>query len=219
MTTIEFFHDAVCGWCYLLSPRLRELVGRYQIKIIHRAYVLQQNNDEMIAKFSSMKNAKKEILEHWKHCQLYDDRPNRFNIEGMRCAEFDYPSGFNAALAAKAAEALGGQVGHWNYFDAVQISHLKGSRKIADIETLLDVAEHLGFIRGQFADVMSRLTTQEALQQDISRARTFGIQSVPSILINGQRVVSQTLSIPQLEALFKELNIKSNFKESTNANF
>ncbi len=216
MTTIEFFHDAVCGWCYLLSPRLRELASRYQIKILHRAYVLQRNKEEMITRFGSLELAKKEILEHWKHCQLYAEEPNRFNTEGMRCADFHYPSGFNAALAAKAAETLAGQTGHWNYFDAVQTAHLKEARNIADIETLLDIAEHLGFIRGKFADLMSMPQTEEAIEQDTVRARIFGITSVPSILIDGQRVISQTLSTEQLETLFKELKAKPRAKENTN---
>lgn len=207
MTAVEFFHDAVCGWCYLLSPRLREIASRYNVKIIHRAYVLQRNEEEMVRRFGSLEQAKSEILEHWKHCQFYAEDPSRINIEGMRRADFHYPSGWNAALAAKAAEALGGQIGHWNFFDSVQTAHLKYNRNIADRKVLLDIAESIGFNKAQFEGAMTLQSTSEAVNEDNVRARSFGVQSIPALLINGKRLISQTLTTEQLEELFKQLQI------------
>ena len=216
MVTVEFFHDAVCGWCYLLSPRLRDIARRYQIKVVHRSFVLQRNDEEMINRFGSLEQAKSEILEHWKHCQLYAEDPNRLNIDGMRKANFHYPNGLNAALAAKTAEILGGQIAHWDYFDAVQILHLKRNKNIANKEVLLDVASSIGFDRTQFQKQMTNPETRIAVDKDNVRANDFGVKSIPSLLINEQRLISQTLTMEQLEALFNQLQIQSIAKEKSN---
>ncbi|MFC3646487.1 DsbA family oxidoreductase [Planctobacterium marinum] len=208
MTTIEFFHDAVCGWCYLLSPRLRQLSEKYNVKVIHRAFVLQKSEDEMIVRFGSMAQAKQEILNHWRHCQLNAEDPNRIDIEGMRNANFNYPSGLNAALAAKTAEIFGGHIGHWDYFDAVQTAHLKHNLNISDTSVLLNIAERLGYFREQFIDVMMHQDTLSLVNSDNKRAKTLGIKTIPSILIDNESLVSQTLTLTQLEALFKKLNIE-----------
>lgn len=207
MTTIEFFHDAVCGWCYLLSPRLRQMVKEYDVTIVHRAYVLQRNNDEIAKRFGSLELAKSEILWHWQQCKSQAENPSRIKIEGMRAANFTYPSGFNAALAMKKAEAIEGQSGQWRYFDAVQNAHLKISKNIADIKVLLDIAELRGFSRKEFKELMELDSTLYAVEHDIAAARNLGVRSVPSMLINVKRLMSETLTLDQLRALFYQLGI------------
>lgn len=105
---IEFFHDAVCGWCYVLSPRLRKLAKQQNIQIVQRCFVLQRSDEEMIERFGSLAQAKSEILNHWIACQQAADDKTLFNIEGMRAQPFNYPSGYLAAVGAKAAERLAG---------------------------------------------------------------------------------------------------------------
>ncbi|EOX4315594.1 DsbA family protein [Vibrio cholerae] len=65
---IEFFHDAVCGWCYVLSPRLRKLAKQQNIQIVQRCFVLQRSDEEMVERFGSLAQAKSEILNHWIAC-------------------------------------------------------------------------------------------------------------------------------------------------------
>ena len=218
MTTIEFFHDAVCGWCYLLSPRLRQMAKEYDVTIVHRAYVLQRNDDEIAKRFGSLELAKNEILWHWQQCKSQAEDPGRINIEGMRAANFTYPSGFNAALAMKTAEVIEGQSGHWRYFDAVQNAHLKMAKNIADTEVLLDIAELLGFSRLEFKELMELESTVYAVEHDIATARNLGVRSVPSMLINGKRLISQTLTLDQLRALFYQLGIAPKAKSKALVN-
>ncbi len=201
MTTIEFFHDAVCGWCYLLSPRLRKVAAKYPVKIVHRTFVLQHNEQEMIARFGSLSSAKQEILQHWKQCQRYSENPELIDIERMRAAPFNYPTGYLAALYAKAIEQLGGQQAHWDFFDAVQRAHLYEARNIADAQVLNDIAKAQGFV---YAELLTNLYSQgikQAVIKDKIRAEDFGIRTIPSLVIDGKKVVSQTLSLDQLEQL------------------
>jgi len=201
VTTIEFFHDAVCGWCYLLSPRLRKIAAKYPVKIVHRAFVLQRDEQDMIARFGSMAQAKREILQHWEQCQRFAEHPKLINIEGMREAPFDYPTGYLAALYAKAAEQIGGQQAHWDFFDAVQCAHLYEARNIADVQVLDEIAKAQSFEYAELLAILYSPEIKQAVLKDNLRSDSFGIRSIPSIVINGVRVVSQTLSLDQLEQL------------------
>ncbi len=30
--SIDFYHDVVCGWCFVLSPRLHQVVADFDVK-------------------------------------------------------------------------------------------------------------------------------------------------------------------------------------------
>ncbi|OKY25025.1 DsbA family protein [Thalassotalea sp. PP2-459] len=211
MLQIEFFHDAVCGWCYVLSPRLRRIVENFPVKIKHRAFVLQRNESEMIKRFGSMSNAKHEILGHWQSCKKYADNPNGFNIEGMRQAKFDYPSGYLAAKYAKAIESIFGQNAHWDFFDAVQTAHLYHNKNIANASILNAIVDNINLPQEEIASTVKLKKIDRLVEFDNERASQFFIKSIPSIIINGKSVVSEVLSQEQLEALvIKNLD---NYKE------
>jgi predicted DsbA family dithiol-disulfide isomerase len=101
--TIDFFHDVVCGWCYVMSPRLRQVARELGLRVRQRSFVLQASRAEMVARFGSMEQAKQTILGHWEACARHDDT-QRIDIEGMRRESFEYPSGLAGALACQAAQ-------------------------------------------------------------------------------------------------------------------
>lgn len=203
MITVEFFHDAVCGWCYLLSPRLRKLAAKYPLEIVHRSFVLQRDEQEMIARFGSLTQAKHEILQHWEQCQRYAEQPDLINIERMRAADFNYPSGYLAALYAKAIEQLWGQQAHWDFFDATQRAHLYRAENIADVQVLDNITRAQGHNYPELLSVLDSSSVKQAVLDDNRRAEEFGIRSIPSLLIDGTRVVSQNLSLSQLDELIR----------------
>lgn len=71
MHTVEFYHDGVYRWCYLLSPRLNTLESEGKIKVIHRSYILQRDQQQMIERFGLLSLAKREILGHWRVCHQH----------------------------------------------------------------------------------------------------------------------------------------------------
>ncbi|WP_120513557.1 DsbA family oxidoreductase [Photobacterium salinisoli] len=200
--TIEFFHDAVCGWCYVLSPRLRKLVERADVEVKQRCFVLQRNDEEMVQRFGSLAAAKSEILNHWVACQQRADDPTRFNIEGMRAQPFSYPSGYLAALGAKAAELLGDSDTHWDYFDEIQRLHLKVNDNIGDRDVIIAAAGNIGLDTAAFTKALDSDEVRQAVEADLKRAREFNLRSIPSLIINGEHVVTDTLTNEQIDQLF-----------------
>ncbi|MEJ8296286.1 DsbA family protein [Delftia tsuruhatensis] len=178
---IDFFHDVVCGWCYVMSPRLRQVARELGLRVRHRSFVLQASRAEMVAAFGSMERAKQVILEHWQACAQHDDE-DRIDIEGMRREAFEYPSGMAGALACQAAQILGGDDAHWDLFDAIQHAHMSEHRNIGDAEVLLDVATRTGFERNAFAGCMEGAQALEQVRQDRALAQRMGLRSIPTLI-------------------------------------
>jgi predicted DsbA family dithiol-disulfide isomerase len=175
---VDFFHDVVCGWCFVLAPRLQQVSAELGIQVRHRSF------------------AKAIILRHWTDCAAHEDSA-RIDIEGMRAQDFEYPSGWLGALACQAAGMLGGNEAHGVMFDAVQWAHLHQHRNIGDAEVLLDIAEALGHPRGAFADHMRSDAVRQRVQADRADAAALGIRSIPTV-IGGNGLRLQTLPLPHL---------------------
>ncbi len=180
---IDFYHDAVCGWCYVMSPRLRQVAGELGIQVRHHTFVLQDSREQMVQVFGSMERAKSEILGHWEACAKQDDK-QRINIEGMRAQSFEYPNGLASALACQAAHMLGGDTAHWDYFDAVQRAHLTENRNISDTVVLTDLAASLGFAPDAFTTAMTSEDAAQRVQADRMQAMQLGIRSIPTLIVS-----------------------------------
>ncbi|MBX6963942.1 DsbA family protein [Alcaligenes faecalis] len=206
---IDFFHDAVCGWCYVMSPRLRQVAADLGIQVRHHSFVLQDSREQMLHAFGSMERAKTVILGHWAACAQHDDTQS-INIEGMRAQSFEYPHGMLSALACQAAQLLSGEAGHWDYFDAVQRAHLADSRNIGDMDTLLAIAVAQGFDGQAFLNAMDSDIAHQRVQADRAEATRLGVQSIPTLLVfsreTGQALARlQTQSVEMLKSRLQAL--------------
>ncbi|AWH33472.1 DsbA family protein [Stenotrophomonas sp. SAU14A_NAIMI4_8] len=193
---VDFFHDVVCGWCFVLAPRLQQVSAELGIQVRHRSFVLQDSRARMIDVFGSMPRAKDTILRHWVDCAAHEDTA-RIDIDGMRAQTFEYPPGWLGALACQAAGVLGGNDAHGAMFDAVQWAHLHQHRNIGNADVLLDIAESLGHRRGVFAGHMRSDAVRQRVQADRAEAAALGIRSIPTV-IGGHGLRLQTLPLPQL---------------------
>tara|TARA_R110000868_G_scaffold53744_2_gene168514 strand:- start:8936 stop:9565 length:630 start_codon:yes stop_codon:yes gene_type:complete len=204
--TIDFFHDAVCCWCFNISSRMRSLAAGFDLDIQHRTFVLQASRAEMAARWGTPGQARTAILGHWSACRQASDRPELVDVEAMRAAPFDYPHGMTAALGCKAAERLGGQGAHWDMFDRLQRAHLAGAGSIADPDTVLRLAGDSGLEATAFARVFSDPATARAVEADRQHARALQVRSVPTLIVRetGTRLVNgsrEVLAAQLLDAL------------------
>lgn len=190
--TIDFFHDVVCCWCFNISSRMRSLAREFDLDIRHRSFVLQASRQEMAARWGTPAEARETILGHWSVCREVSDRPDLIDVEAMRMAPFDYPHGFEAALACKAAEAIGGQAAHWHLFDRIQLAHLAEARNIADPDVLADAARGIGLDAAAFTSAMADPATALAVEADRRSARQLQVRSIPALIISdtGTRLVN-----------------------------
>ncbi|RTR33196.1 DsbA family oxidoreductase [Shewanella atlantica] len=202
---VDFFHDVICGWCYVLSPRLRQLASELDLDVHHHAFALSASKEEMVAKFGgSMTQAKKIILGHWEQCALADDQ-KRVNVEGMRKQSFEYPTSLPGLLACKAAKIQGGEQKYWDYFDAVQHAHMSENRNIADMDVLADIAADLGLDKNTFQQDYKSQEVLEEVNQDRQLAQQLSIQSVPSLVINEQWLISGAQPLDELRQQLKQM--------------
>lgn len=202
---IDFFHDVICGWCYVLSPRLRQLAKEMNLDVHHHAFALSADKNEMIGKFGSMKEAKKIILGHWQQCALADDQ-KRVNVEGMRKKSFEYPTSTPGLIACKAAQKQGGQQEYWDYFDAVTHAHMSENRNIADLGVLADIAVEIGLDRQRFLQDYACPDRMQEINRDRKLARKFDILSTPSLVVNDQWLISGALPLNELRKQLKQIN-------------
>lgn len=201
---VVFVHDVVCGWCYLLSPRLHSLAKQLNLDVHHQCFTLQASREAMLEAFGSMGDAKETILGHWEKCVAVEDTP-RINIDGMRAQTFEYPHGMPGALACKAAEMQAGQQGHWRMFDRVQYAHLTESRNIGDSQVLRSLAEEIGLDMVRYdLDVLSE-TTQQAVEKDHHLASKLGVQSVPTLIVEDRWLINGAQPIESLRLQLQEV--------------
>lgn len=208
--TIDFFHDSVCSWCYLLSPQLKILADEIPLDIRHHTFTLSATKEEMISHFGSAAIAKETILSHWQQVTEYDSSL-LINVEGMRKQTFDYPHGGPAALACKAAEVQEGSSGHWRYFDRVQKAHFHENRNIADVNVLLELANELGLDRERFTQDLYKQDTLDKVESDQFLAKKWGIRSVPSLVVEQRWIVPGTTDLEHLKAMLLEAKTSLSF--------
>jgi len=200
---VEFFHDVLCAWCFALSPRMRRLVAEFpEIEVIHRSFALASDADRLVEMFGSKEAAKREILNHWRNANENDDE-HRIHTEDMALRTFDYPYSMPGLLACKSAELQGGQLAHWNMFDRIQKAHLVETQNIADFNVLLQCADEVGLDTERFKNDFESDATLDAIYQDSYTAKELGVNAVPSLLINGRKLLSGAHKYETLKELIQ----------------
>ncbi len=195
---LEFYHDPLCAWCYVLSPRVRRLAEEFEVlQVVQRGFALAPNADAISQIFGDKVTGKKEILNHWQAANEQDDR-QRMRPQLMADRDFDYPWSMPALLACEAARELGGNAGYWDYFDRVQYLHLTACRNIADQQDLAECATEIGLDPVELLRLARADHTLAAVQQDMARARAFGLRGVPALVLEGQLVAQGAIGWQQL---------------------
>lgn len=205
---IEFFHDIICSFCFPMSYRMRQLKEQFpDIDIIHRSFALAKEPEDFTRMFGSHLKAKAEILSHWHHANQNDDL-HRFNIEGMKQADFLFPTSMNGLLACKAAYFIGGQDLYWDLFDVLQQKLFVESQNIEDIlvieNAVSEVSIDLDIWRKHFYDP----ETKNAVERDLQLATKYQIQSVPTLIIDEKYPVSGAQPLDSIISIIKEIRIQ-----------
>ena len=125
---IDFFHDVICSWCYILSSRMHKLAEEFpELEIIHHSFALSKDSQDTIRMFGSMENARKEIMKHWRASNINGD-DSRINADLMESRDFQYPSSMNGLRGCKSAELQGGQAAHRRHCPGGRLCRIQSVR-------------------------------------------------------------------------------------------
>jgi predicted DsbA family dithiol-disulfide isomerase len=207
--TIEFFHDVLCAWCYVLSPRVKKLVQKYpdEIILIHRAFALAPSERSLEYMFDSKESAKQEILEHWRAANE-NDTEHRINADLMETRDFDYPYSMPGLLACKAAEMQGGNEKFGEMMDRLQKAHLTECLNINNDEILMQCAKDIGLNTEQWYKDYKSEKARELVLEDLALARKYNVNSVPTLVANEREKFIGAQPYESLEAWFLSLKNK-----------
>lgn len=196
--TIEFFHDVICSFCFPMSYRMRQLQEKMpEVEIVHRSYALVKSPHDFDLMFGSREAAKDEILKHWEHANQNDDL-HRFNLAGMRQANFVFPTSMNALLACKAAYFMADNTGYWDVFDALQRALFVQNRNVEAQDVIDDCVIEAGIDFAEWERHYHSNHAKEAVEKELRLAEAYRIHSVPCLVINGEYRVDGALSLPQI---------------------
>lgn len=187
---IEFFHDVICSFCFPMSYRMRQLQNMMpEVQIVHRSYALVKSEGDFDEMFGSRAAAKIEILRHWEQANQ-NDNLHRFNISGMRQAEFPFPASMKALTACKAAYFTAGEAGYWDAFDALQNALFVQNHNIEDPNILHACIRQSGIDFVKWEQHYNSESTKEAVEKDLLLAEQYGVNVVPCLIINGKYRIS-----------------------------
>lgn len=213
--TIEFFHDAICSFCFPMSYRMRQLKAmRPDVEVIHRSFALVRSERDFDRQFGSREAAKEEILSHWEHANANDDL-HRFHIEGMRQTDFPFPTSMNALIACKAASFVAGEEGYWDVFDALQNTLFVQNRNIEDEDVIRECVRQTGIDLEAWQDHYHRAETLDAVEKDLALVEEYRIQSVPTLVINGQHRVGGAQPLERILRAVDRAMEKEEIQEAT----
>lgn len=206
MIQIEFFHDVICSFCFPMSYRMRKIADQYNnLEIIHRSFALGWSEKDFIRSFGSREAVKPEVLTHWQAANDNDDL-HRFNIEGMRQTDFDFPTSRNALLAAKAAGILWGQEAYWAVFDQLQDYLFVKNQNIEDLEVIQAAMADLPYDSQEWLKQFEDPATEAQVLADLQLGQNYGVYSAPTLVINQKYAISGAQPLPVIDKALQQIS-------------
>ncbi|NLK99837.1 MAG: DsbA family protein [Clostridiales bacterium] len=200
MIKIEFFHDAICSFCFPMSARMRRISKKYNnLDIIHRSFALAWEEESFIRDFGSREAVKPEVLNHWAAANKNDDE-HRFNIEGMYKTDFNFPISKPALKVAKAAGLVAGEAMYWDVFDRIQHKLFVESKNIEDITVLEEAVKETNINFSDWKAKFEDNETEKAVLADLELAERYGINVVPTLIINEKYSLAGAVSQEEIES-------------------
>ncbi len=196
---IEFFHDVICSFCFPMSANMRQIDEKYdQVEIIHRSFALGYKPEHFIQVFGSRQAVKDEVVSHWEDANKIDEK-HRFNIEGMKEADFDFPTSRLPLIAAKAAGLIGDQYTYWEAFDALQHGLFVENRNIEETEVIESIIAQTSLYYEAWHKQFYNPESEEKVLEDLDLCRQLHIFSAPSLVVEDKYLFKGALPVQAIE--------------------
>lgn len=182
-TTLIYVHDPMCSWCWGFTDVYEQLLEKLPAEIVIRRLLGGLAPDSEVSMPESMQAM---LQQTWRRIETMIPG-KQFNFEfWSQCTP--RRSTYPACRAVIAAREQGEQ------YDlimtrAIQQAYYQQARNPSDHETLVKLAAEIGLDAERFASQLLDEKTHQQLLDEIDSARSIGIDSFPSLMLeqNGQR--------------------------------
>jgi predicted DsbA family dithiol-disulfide isomerase len=190
-TTIEVFADFVCPFCYLAEQPLADAADGRDVQIAWQPFELRPEPTP------TLRPEDEYLQSTWQ--QVVYPMAERMGVPIVlpRVSPQPYSRLAFEGFAYAAEHGLGQR-----YTERIFRAFFVMQRDIGRPEVLTDVAAGLGLDADDFRAVLDSGRYAQAHQQALRRARELEITTVPTLLIDGQRLEG----VPSAEALHRLLN-------------
>lgn len=169
---------------------MRKVLAKYNnINLVHRSFALAWEESDLVGMFGSHEAAKAEVIQHWQAANQNDDN-HRFNIEGMRSTDFNFPHSQASLLAAKAAGILADNEAYWEVFDKLQEGLFVRNLNIADDQVIQNLIKETSIDFDAWHQQVQLEETKEAVLMDLQKVTRLGIQGAPALVIDNKYLLS-----------------------------
>jgi predicted DsbA family dithiol-disulfide isomerase len=195
---ISVFSDYICPFCYVGHHRLMRLNDSYDLKINWCFLEIHPENSAEGEPVSSLEYPS----EYWN--QLMQNLKRVANEENIALSEHTFTTNSkDALLLGEAAKSCGRDI-FYKLHEALFSAFFVDGKNIGDRAILRNIAHDCGISDDIINDAWSNSLHQQRLQQNLSTARKYQIQGVPSFVF-GEHVLTGVVSETEMRTAASEL--------------
>ena len=200
-TTLIFVHDPMCSWCWGFTDVYQQLLERLPGEVEIRRLVGGLAPDSDVPMPESMQAM---LQQTWRRIETMI--PGRqFNFEFWhRCTprRSTYPA-CRAVIAAREQ----GEQNDLLMTQAIQKAYYQQARNPSDNETLIELAGEIGLDVERFTKQLLDPNTHRQLLDEINLARSIGIDSFPSLMLeHGDQHYPVLSNYTNVEPILNQIN-------------
>jgi len=176
--TLYYVHDPICSWCYAFRESWQKITEHFadQLEFVRLLGGLAPDSDEPMDAAT-----RKMVQSSWRRIEQ-SVAGVQFNFDFW---ELNRPrrSTYPACRAVIAARELGGIEYDLKMTYAIQNGYYRQAQNPSDNSMLIELATELGLDRGAFTTALEADETEQQLQQEMAQARSVGVDSYPSLVL------------------------------------
>ena len=200
MTTLHYFVDPMCSWCYGFTSEMQKIISMLPTDITLRYVMggLAPDSEEPMPQ--EMQNY---IQNHWRTVAQRTGVIFNFDF-WTNCIpkRSTYP-----ACRAVIAASLQKETYKLRMLTAIQQAYYLQAKNPSVLETLIEIAVELGLNREQFANDLTSSHVEELLATDFKFKNNLGIQGFPALVLEEKdNYYALTIGYASSEIVLNRLN-------------
>jgi predicted DsbA family dithiol-disulfide isomerase len=204
LLTIEVISDAICPWCWIGKRQIegarRLLDGKLALAIKWKPFELNPGMPKQGVPRRQYRQAKFGSLD-------YSDKLDARVAEAGRAAGLDFnysrvnwtPNTFDAHRLIWLAGQKGAQDA---VVEALFNTYFHKGANIGEMAVLIETAQAAGLDGAKVGKLLASGAGAAEVREELERAQDIGIDSVPTIMVDGEPLISGAASADQLAATF-----------------